>query len=199
MYDTTPQLRRHSLHRRCFWLLHWDSEPRLIRHKAQTYGDIAFNCICFSPSFLAQIHPLLCSTDLTCSRQSTQTGRVRQDGGVATTQMASLFAHWIKTSSLLCASLLSPPASYHHHQLASCLSLSHFLSVSLIILMNFSWVSPFSNASPHLHTRQHMQAQRRTPTVDLTHTPGIMWSDRGFYSNGHVLGHWVTRRAAIIS
>lgn len=60
------------------------------------------------------------------------------------------------------------------------------------------------NTSPHLHTDtcQHMQAHRHTPTVEPhthTHTSGIMWSDRGFYSNGHVLGHWVTRRAAILS
>ena len=46
-----------------------------------------------------------------------------------------------------------------------------------------------------------MQGQRRTSTVARahTHTLGIMWSDRGFYSNGRVLEHWVSRRAAILS
>lgn len=39
--------------------------PPLIRHMAQTYGNIAFNCICFSRSFLAQIRPVQNFTDLT--------------------------------------------------------------------------------------------------------------------------------------
>lgn len=170
MYDTTPQLRQHSLYRRCFWLLHWDSEPRLIRHKAQTYGDIAFNCICFSRSFLAQIHPLLCSTDLTCSRQSTQTGRVRQDGGVASTQMASLFAHWIKTSSLLCASLLSPPASYHHHQLASCLSLSFPVCLSYYSDEFFLSISLFKCFPTFTHTATHASTETYTYSRSHSHT-----------------------------
>lgn len=44
-----------------------------------------------------------------------------------------------------------------------------------------------------------IHASAEAHTYSRAHTLGIMWSDRGFYSNGHVLGHWVTRRAAILS
>lgn len=88
-------------------LLHCDWEPQPIRHMAPTYGNIAFNCICWSRSSLSQIHPISCFTRLPC----TQTGRVRQDGGRAgaSTQTTSLYAHWIKTSSLVYASPLHQP------------------------------------------------------------------------------------------
>lgn len=37
--------------------------PQLIRHMAQTYGCIAFKCICFSHIFLAQIYLILTSRE----------------------------------------------------------------------------------------------------------------------------------------
>lgn len=153
---------------------------------APTYGNIAFNCIRFSRSSLSQIHPISCSTRLPC----TQTGRVRQDKRHR--YMLTGLKHQVSSMPLLSTSLLSSPSIK-----AGCIPLSFPVCLS----DESFWVSPFSNASPYLNTHTHMptHAQKHTPTVDLTHTPGVTWSDRGFYSNGHVLGQWVTRRAAIIS
>lgn len=49
--------------------------------------------------------------------------------------------------------LSSPPASYHHHQLAPCLT--HSLPVCLSYYSDESLVSPLQNAFPHANTCKH--------------------------------------------
>lgn len=49
-----------TLQHKMFWLLLGDARHSSSTHMAQTYGNIAFNYICFSHSFHAQIPPIKC-------------------------------------------------------------------------------------------------------------------------------------------
>lgn len=97
----------------------------------------------------------------------------------------------------------SRPLLYHHLLSAhASFFLFNFLTVSLLIVialpqhLSTQIILQFHNLQHYKYT--HLQQRAHTHSKNAC-TPDIAQSDGGFYSDGHVLGQWVTRRAAILS